>query len=190
MGCCFLLQGIFLSQGLNLHLLCLLHWQAGSLPLAPPRRLKHLIGAQMSYHTYFKCVITHLWSIRCHTCWSLPSWTTDCFIGLPHSVCYSGGRPLQVMVSQIPVGFGHWEAKAKDCWQKVKKKEYLSSLLSHSPTQPLPIFGDVARRDHASSAAPVPLDWTAMGLVSDRGYQKSKKHDRKILKLRNFCSLT
>ena len=35
-GCHGLLQGIFLTQGLNLHLLCLLHWQAGSLPLAPP----------------------------------------------------------------------------------------------------------------------------------------------------------
>ena len=30
------LQGIFLTQGSNLHLLCLLHWQAGSLPPAPP----------------------------------------------------------------------------------------------------------------------------------------------------------
>ena len=29
------LQGIFLTQGLNPHLLCLLHWQAGSLPLEP-----------------------------------------------------------------------------------------------------------------------------------------------------------
>ena len=29
----FLLQGIFLTQGLNSHPLCLLHWQAGSLPL-------------------------------------------------------------------------------------------------------------------------------------------------------------
>ena len=28
--------GIFPSQGLNPHLFCLLHWQAGSLPLAPP----------------------------------------------------------------------------------------------------------------------------------------------------------
>ena len=30
-----LLQGIFPTQGLNLHLLHLLHWQGGSLPLAP-----------------------------------------------------------------------------------------------------------------------------------------------------------
>ena len=31
-GCRFLLQGIFLTQGSNSHLLCLLHWQADSLP--------------------------------------------------------------------------------------------------------------------------------------------------------------
>ena len=35
-GCHELLQGIFPTQGLNLCLLCLLHWQLGSLPLAPP----------------------------------------------------------------------------------------------------------------------------------------------------------
>ena len=31
--CRALLQGIFLTQGSNPRLLCLLHWQAGSLPL-------------------------------------------------------------------------------------------------------------------------------------------------------------
>ena len=35
-GCHALLQGIFLTQGLNRCLLCLLPWQEGSLPLAPP----------------------------------------------------------------------------------------------------------------------------------------------------------
>ena len=34
--CHFLLQRIFPTQGLNPCLLCLLHWQAGSLPPAPP----------------------------------------------------------------------------------------------------------------------------------------------------------
>ena len=33
-GCHFLLQGIFWTQGLNLHFLYLLHWQAESLPLS------------------------------------------------------------------------------------------------------------------------------------------------------------
>ena len=36
MGCCAFLQGIFPTQGWNLSLLCLLHWQADSLPLVPP----------------------------------------------------------------------------------------------------------------------------------------------------------
>ena len=35
-GCHALFYGIFLTQGQNLHLLCLSHWQMGSLPLAPP----------------------------------------------------------------------------------------------------------------------------------------------------------
>ena len=34
--CHALLHRIFPTQGSNLFLLCLLHWQAGSLPLAPP----------------------------------------------------------------------------------------------------------------------------------------------------------
>ena len=36
MGCWALLQGLSPTQGLNLPLLCLLHWQVGSLPLVPP----------------------------------------------------------------------------------------------------------------------------------------------------------
>ena len=36
---CALLQGIFPTQGSNLHRLCLLHWQAGSLPVEPLGRL-------------------------------------------------------------------------------------------------------------------------------------------------------
>ena len=35
-GCCALLQGIFPTQGSNPCFLRLLHWQSGSLPLAPP----------------------------------------------------------------------------------------------------------------------------------------------------------
>ena len=36
--CHVLLQRTLLTQGSNSHLLCLLHWQGGSLLLAPPRR--------------------------------------------------------------------------------------------------------------------------------------------------------
>ena len=36
MGCHFLLQGIFLTEGSNPHVFRLWHWQADSLPTAPP----------------------------------------------------------------------------------------------------------------------------------------------------------
>ena len=42
MRCHFFLQGIFLTQGLNLPILHLLHWQVDSSPLAPP-------GSPLSY---------------------------------------------------------------------------------------------------------------------------------------------
>ena len=38
-GCHFLFQGIFPTQGSNQHLLCLLHWQVGSLPQESPGKL-------------------------------------------------------------------------------------------------------------------------------------------------------
>ena len=40
MGCPFLLQGVFPTQGLNLPLLNLQNWQMGSLPLVPPGKPK------------------------------------------------------------------------------------------------------------------------------------------------------
>ena len=44
-GSLSLLQGIFPTQGSKLHLLCLLHWQAGPLPLAPPGKQHRRIDA-------------------------------------------------------------------------------------------------------------------------------------------------
>ena len=41
MGCHLLLQGIFLTQGSNTCLLCLLHWQGDSLPLNDLRSPKY-----------------------------------------------------------------------------------------------------------------------------------------------------
>ena len=47
-SCHACLQGIFRTQGLNPRLLCLLHWQVGSLPLAPPGKLGRWIGTRQS----------------------------------------------------------------------------------------------------------------------------------------------
>ena len=43
-GCHALIQGIFLTQGSNWYLLCLLHWQVGSLSLSHSGSLFYLIG--------------------------------------------------------------------------------------------------------------------------------------------------
>ena len=43
-GCHAHLQGIFLAQGSNPHLLHLLYWQAGSLPLVPPGKPAQGLG--------------------------------------------------------------------------------------------------------------------------------------------------
>ena len=71
MGCRFLVQGIFLTQGSNMYLLCLLHWQANSLPLRYPwsphdkKRKLNLV------------VESHLWRI-----WKMVAWEQDGCIGI------------------------------------------------------------------------------------------------------------
>ena len=51
-GCHALLQGIFPTQGSNLRLLCLLHWQGGSVPLAPPGKPNSTYGT-----LFLKCTV-------------------------------------------------------------------------------------------------------------------------------------
>ena len=48
-GCHFHLQGIFLTQGLNLGLLCLLHWQVDSLPTEPLEKLWRRTISEFSF---------------------------------------------------------------------------------------------------------------------------------------------
>ena len=63
-GCHALLQGIFPNQGSNLHLLCLLPWQAASLPSAPPGKP----------HTYIK----YIYNMHAAAAKSLQSCPTLC----------------------------------------------------------------------------------------------------------------
>ena len=55
-GCRFLFQRIFPTQGSNPSLLCLLHWQVGSLPLAPSWKSLLIYGekgnAEINIHVY------------------------------------------------------------------------------------------------------------------------------------------
>ena len=50
-GCHALLQGILLTQRWNPCLLCLLHWQVGSLPLAPPGELNTAAVSVLKYQS-------------------------------------------------------------------------------------------------------------------------------------------
>ena len=60
-GCNFLLQGIFVTPGSNPCLLCLLHWQMGSLPLTPPGKPRwlHII------FNYWVSIFFKLWQTSC-----------------------------------------------------------------------------------------------------------------------------
>ena len=59
-GCLAHLQGIFPTQGSNLRLLHLLHWQAGSLPLAPPGKPLTVIS-ECYYVATYRAVYMGLW---------------------------------------------------------------------------------------------------------------------------------
>ena len=63
-GCHALLQGIFLTQGLNLWLLCLLHWQEGFLPLVSPGRPIYIY----IYSSYIQSIQTHKVTWACCCC--------------------------------------------------------------------------------------------------------------------------
>ena len=56
-GCHAFLQGIFLTQGSNPCLLCFLHWQAGSLPVAPPGKHPHLLRT-FNLHSRIEYLVT------------------------------------------------------------------------------------------------------------------------------------
>ena len=55
--CHDLFQGIFLTQGSKMHLLRLLHWQVGSLPLAPPGKPHiHTAAAAATAKSFQSCL--------------------------------------------------------------------------------------------------------------------------------------
>ena len=69
-GCHALLHGIFLSQGSNPCLLCLLHWQESCLPLTPPGKIlppDSNTGTQSCYSKTLPkdktCNINNIWEI-------------------------------------------------------------------------------------------------------------------------------
>ena len=73
------LQGIFPNQGLNPHLLCLLHWEVGSLPLAPlgqPQWWIHVINTAKSESERWSVVSDSLWPHGLYSPWNSPGQNT------------------------------------------------------------------------------------------------------------------
>ena len=67
----WVLQGIFLTRGLNPHFLCLIHWQVGSLPLVPPGKpqehsLNH-IKSTVIYYAFILCKLLSIERVPCST---------------------------------------------------------------------------------------------------------------------------
>ena len=62
MGCHFFLQGIFLTQGSNPHLL---HWQANSLPLVPPEKRHLEISSFIPHPPPLNCTYEVPFSVNC-----------------------------------------------------------------------------------------------------------------------------
>ena len=63
-GCHFLLQGIFLTQELNPHLLRLLHWQVGSPPLAPPEKPSQFPSHSKKYRERGRSLRECSWTVE------------------------------------------------------------------------------------------------------------------------------
>ena len=86
-------SGVFLTQGLNPHLLHLLYWQASSLALAPPGKpninpveFKHLepfsCVSVLSHFSHVQLFVT-IWTIACQATISMGFFRQESWRGLP-----------------------------------------------------------------------------------------------------------
>ena len=115
MGCHFLLQGIFLTQGSNPHLLHLLHWPADSLPLSHQR-----LPVSIRWVTVITCVCVNccfiparlfatLWTVTWQAPLSMGFSRQECWSGLPFplpgDLPVSGLEPASLMSPAVAGGF-------------------------------------------------------------------------------------
>ena len=107
-SCHALLQGIFLTQGLNPCLLHLLHWRAGSLPLVPPGKPKNFI-----LPSCFPKSSTHSFSPPLGNVLQVTKQRTGMLQILVMPSLRSGegnGIPLQHSCLENPMDGGAWQA--------------------------------------------------------------------------------
>ena len=129
-----LLQGIFPTQGSNPRLLCLLHWQADSLPLAPtgkPLQCAHPScsvsqGLSSSLPSTFCCIGSE---------WRIPGHDSCCRV-----VCHSVGSPGSR--SAVWPGMGR-SAQDKHCSGGRGPNSVVQLRFNISATLLTPSFGSV-----------------------------------------------
>ena len=145
-----LLQGIFPVQGWNLHLLCLLHWQAGSLPLTPPGKPHLMVLMRPKWDTSEKEMATHSSTLAWKSPWTeepgrLQSWgrcESDVTERL-HFHCSlpcigeGNGNPLQCSCLENPRDGGAWWAAVYGVAQSRTQLKRLSSSSSKWDTWPM-----------------------------------------------------
>ena len=119
MGCHALLQGIFPTQGSNLHLLCFLHWQLGSLPAEPSGKpwITLLLQCRRRGHCSRDWLVDNAWEGRSSikSRWPL----------LPGAWSLSG--PSQVT---------YWEHSEE--WGAAKLTGLVSGAIGNRPAHPHP----------------------------------------------------
>ena len=116
-GLPFLLQGIFPPQRLKLRFLCVLHWQAGSLPLALP--VFPFVEALF--------IIDKVW--KQPKCSSVDKWIKKMWYTHTHTHIHTGillcHKKNEILLLVAKVGLGGHYAK----WNKSDKDKYCMILL-------------------------------------------------------------
>ena len=152
-GCHALLQGIFLTQESNPHLFCILHWQAGSLPLASPQfssvaqsclTLSDPMDCSTPglsvHHQFLECPLSQ-W---CHPTISysvapfssrLPSFPASGYFPTSHFFT-SGGQSVEVPASTsvLPINIQDWFPLGWTGWISLLSKG-LSRVSSNTTVQ-------------------------------------------------------
>ena len=173
MGGHFLLQEIFPTQRSNLRLLCLLHWQVGSLPLVPSGKPYLDLGS-----AFIRQGIGGLVALECHAlesaCLESPGCSSSRVLSSP-----PGGHhaPWPAPTHTLPPGLrlqlapehlcnaGHWAGSR--CEREVKSfrlQEVIRVIRSARPEGPRS-----PRREHHST-------WGWAGLRK-QGWKLPQKHD-------------
>ena len=140
MGCHALLQGIFLTQGLNLLLLHLLNWQAGSLSLVPPGRF-FTTSSTLEWRRWWHPTPVLLPGkscgrrspVGCSPWGRSESYRTERlhFHFSPSCIGEGNGNPLQCSCLENPRDRGAWWAAVYGVAQSWTRLKRLSSSSSH-----------------------------------------------------------